>query len=69
LWVAFSYAGPVEEGSTVEETVVSVNLEPPLLPWKRLAYKPDIALRDRVQDHLKAFFAANEIALEEEIED
>ncbi len=69
LWVAFSYVGPVEEPSKVEETVVSVNLEPPFLPWKRLAFKPDIALRDKVQNHLKAFLAANEIAFEEEIED
>lgn len=66
IWIAFSYVGPLEEGSPVEETVLSVSLEAPLLPWKRLAYKPDRALRNRLQKHLKAFCMANGISFTEE---
>lgn len=66
IWIAFSYVGPLEGGSTAEETVLSVNLEAPLLPWKRLAFKPDRALRNRLQRHLRAFCVANGISFTEE---
>lgn len=66
LWVAFSWVGPLEEGSTEEETVLSVSLKAPLLPWQRLAVKPDRALRNRLQRHLRAFCVANGISFTEE---
>lgn len=68
VWTAFSFAGPVDEGGTSEEYVASVNLEPPFLPWKRLAFEPDIALRDRLEAHLADFLAANVIPFTTEIE-
>ena len=66
LWVAFSYMGPVQAGAPVEETVISVNAEAPLLPWKRLVSQPDLALRDRIQQQLKACCTDHAIPFHEE---
>jgi hypothetical protein len=65
VWVALSWMGPVAEGSRVEQTSVSVSVEAPVLPWKRLKYEPDYELRDRVQGHLRGFFTSSAIGFEE----
>lgn len=69
LWVAIAHAGPAEGNEKMEEYVLAVTLEPPVLPWRRLRYTPDFALRDRIERHLEDFLKSNKLAYTREAED
>lgn len=66
-WVAFSYAGR-EEGSRLDETVISVTLEAPPMPWRRLRWRPDFALRDAIEGILEDFLRREGIPFEMGVE-
>ncbi|WP_424362049.1 hypothetical protein [Methylocystis parvus] len=69
LWVAVAHFGPSEQDETKDDYVLAVTLEPPVTPWRRLVYKPDFALRDRVEDHLAEFLAWSGLRYATEAED
>ncbi len=59
-WVAFSAAGRAEDRT--DETVIAVVLEPPPMPWQRLRWRPDFALRDALEAILEGFLRREGIA-------
>lgn len=69
LWVAVAHSGPSESDETKDDFALAVTLEPPVAPWRRLVYKPDFALRDRVEDHLAEFLARRGLGYATEAED
>jgi hypothetical protein len=68
LLVAIAHGGRAK-GEKAEQYLAGVTLEPPLMPWRRLTYKPDIPLRDRVEKHLSDFLTANQMSFTSEIEE
>lgn len=68
LYVAIAHGGR-EKGETAEQFLAAVTLEPPLMPWRRISYKPDLPLRDRVETHLNDFLTANQMSFTSEIEE
>jgi hypothetical protein len=52
LQVAISFVDVVDHVRDIEEYELSVDFDPPFLPWKRFSYQPDVALRDRVEGHI-----------------
>jgi hypothetical protein len=69
MWVAIAHSGPSEIDESKDDYVLAVTLEPPVTPWRRLAYKPDFALRDRIERHLVDFLASHDIPYTTEAED
>lgn len=69
LWVAVAHSGPSEQDETKDDYVLAVTLEPPVTPWRRLVYRPDFPLRDRVEDHLADFLAVRGLRYTTEAED
>lgn len=69
LWLAIAHGGRPDEDARAEEYVIAVTLEPPLMPWRRLAYRPDFDLRDEIERQVKEFLANNHIAFKVEVED
>lgn len=69
LWVAIAHGGRIDEESRLDEYVVAITLEPPLLPWRRLTYRPDFGLRDEIEMQLKDFLASNGMPFKVEVED
>jgi hypothetical protein len=65
LWVAVSHAGRdvADEGETY---VVSVNAEPPVLPWRRLCYRVNRRLFDGVDRGIRSYFESRGIVWEAE---
>lgn len=69
LWVAIAHGGESEHMENKEVYICAVTLEPPLMPWRRLTYTPDIALRDRIETHLGDFLTLNRLRFATEVED
>ncbi|PPD43561.1 MAG: hypothetical protein CTY15_09310 [Methylocystis sp.] len=70
LWVAFAHAGRTGDDETkTDEFLAAVTLEPPVLPWSRLTYRPDFALRDRIESRLAEFLTKNRMNFLTEIEE
>jgi len=55
LQVAISFVDVVDHVRDIEEYELSVDFDPPLLPWKRFSYQPDVALRDRTEAQIVEF--------------
>lgn len=68
LWVAFAHSGRKKDGERADDYMVAVTMEPPLLPWRRLTYKPDFHLRHKIEVRLKEFFASRNIAYVQQAE-
>lgn len=69
LWVAIAHERQPNEAERTEAYLVAVTLEPPLMPWRRLTYKPDFALRDRVEGRLIEFLTSRGLSYTMEAED
>jgi hypothetical protein len=69
LWVAIAQTGAAKEGEKAEDYLLAVTLEPPLLPWRRLTFQPDFALRDRIENHLADFLTSNRFSFNAEADD
>ncbi|MEK4033813.1 hypothetical protein WOC76_14940 [Methylocystis sp. IM3] len=69
LWVAVAHAGKPLRDEPAEDYILAVTLEPPLLPWRRLAYKPDFALRDDIERRLIEFLYSRGVSFVTEAED
>lgn len=69
LWVAIAHAGRASEDERADEYVIAVTLEPPILPWRRLTYRPDFDFRDEIEMQVKEFLANNKINFKIEVED
>lgn len=69
LWVAVAHAGRRTPDEPAEDYALAVTLEPPLLPWRRLVYKPDFALRNEVERVLIEFLRTQNISFVTEAED
>lgn len=63
LWLAVAHLGNPDESSS-EKYVLAATLEPPLFPWTRLAYKPDFALREQVEQRVAEFLRSNALSFE-----
>ncbi|MDP3555209.1 hypothetical protein [Methylocystis sp.] len=61
VWVAIAHTDSPKDNESVEEYIVAITLEPPILPWRRLRYKPDFALRDEVEQRVTEFLAEKNI--------
>ena len=61
VWVAIAHTGSPKDDESVEEYIVAITLEPPILPWRRLTYKPDFALRDKIALRLTEFLTSKNI--------
>jgi hypothetical protein len=59
LWVAFAHEGRSKEDEKTDKYLAAVTLEPPILPWRRWVFKPDIPLRDRIERRLVEFLASS----------
>ncbi len=55
LWAAFAHEGRSNAEDRSENFILAITLEPPLMPWRRLSYKPDFALRDEIERRLIEF--------------
>lgn len=55
LWAAFAHEGRSSAENGSENYILAITLEPPLMPWRRLFYKPDFALRDEIERRLIEF--------------
>jgi hypothetical protein len=69
LQVAISFVDVVDHVRDIEEYELSVDFDPPLLPWKRFTYQPDVALRDRVEAHIVDFLKGKGVAFSMEAEE
>jgi hypothetical protein len=69
LWVAIAHAGRPLPDERAEDYILAVTLEPPLLPWRRLVYTPDFALRDEVERRLIDFLHSRGVSFVTESED
>ncbi len=69
LWVAVAHAGRPLPDEQAEDYILAVTLEPPLLPWRRLVYKPDFALRDEIERRLIEFLYSRGVRFVTEAED
>ncbi|GLI92731.1 hypothetical protein [Methylocystis echinoides] len=69
LWVAIAHAGRPDADERAEDYILAITLEPPLLPWRRLAYKPDFALRDEIERQLIEFLHTRRMPFVTEAED
>jgi hypothetical protein len=69
VWVAIAHAGSPKDDESVEEYIVAITLEPPILPWRRLRYNPDFALRDEIEQRVTEFLAERNIPFAIEWED
>lgn len=69
VWVAIAHSGVANEDRRAEEYMIAITLEPPILPWRRLRYKPDFALRDGIEQRVTEFLTAMNIPFSIEIED
>ena len=67
VWIGFASAGREEDGR-IDETVISVAVEPPPMPWQRLRWRPDFALRDALEEILEAFLRREGLPFERETE-
>ncbi len=69
LWVAVAHAGRPLPDEPAEDYILAVTLEPPILPWRRLVYKPDFALRDEIERRLIEFLYSRGVSFVTEAED
>lgn len=69
LWVAIAHSGRSAPDEPAEDYAIAVTLEPPLLPWKRLSYKPDFALKNEIERRLIEFLDSKNIRFVTEAED
>lgn len=69
LWVAIAHSGRRTPDEPDEDYVLAITLEPPLLPWRRLRYRPDFALRDEVERQLIEFLHERRMRFVTEAED
>jgi hypothetical protein len=59
LWLVVAHVAERKNDKPVDEYILAATLEPPLLPWRRLAYKPDFSLRDEIEGELLEFLRVN----------
>ncbi len=64
LWVLVAHVGQGDVDKPADEFIVSVAFEPPLLPWRRFAYRPDFVLRDKVESQFMEFLRANDLSVD-----
>ncbi len=69
LWIAIAHAGRSNQDENKDDYIIAVTLEPPLTPWRRLTYKPDFALRDRMENRVVEFLASRGLSYAIEAED
>lgn len=69
VWVEFDYGGVIDPKDNTEEFEISVSPEHPVLPWKRLWYRPNFALRDDVERDLVDFLTLKGIGYTVEVEE
>ncbi len=69
LQVAISFVDVVDHVREIEEYELSVDFDPPLLPWKRFSYRPDVDLRDRVEAHITEFLTSQGVSFTAEPEE
>jgi len=69
LWLAVAQVGEPDDDSPTDEYVLAATLEPPLLPWSRLVYRPDFALRKDVERRLVDFLRINGLSFETDVEE
>jgi hypothetical protein len=55
LWAAFAHEGRSTVDECADSYILAITLEPPIMPWRRLVYKPDFALRDETERRLIEF--------------
>lgn len=68
LCVAVAHVSAPTEDNPTEEYDIAVTLEPPLLPWRSLAYRPDFGLRDEIEQRLSEFLDANGLPFTADLE-
>lgn len=69
LWAAFAHEGRSTVDERSETYILAITLEPPLMPWRRLSYKPDFALRDEIERRLIEFLYSRGMSFSTEAED
>lgn len=69
VWVAIAHTGTSKDDNGVEEYIVATTLEPPLMPWSRLRYRPDFKLRDEVEQRVTEFLTENGVPFAIEAEE
>lgn len=69
LWAAFAHDGRSTVDDRSETYILAITLEPPLMPWRRLFYKPDFALRDKIERRLIEFLYSRGMSFSTEAED
>ncbi len=69
LQVAVSFVDVVDHVRDIEEYELSVDFDPPMLPWKRFGYQPDVALRDRIEADIVGFLTSQGVSFTAEPEE
>jgi hypothetical protein len=64
IWIVVAHAGQATEGELIEKYTVAVTLLPPFAPWRRLTFKPDFVLREKVERQLIAFLRARNLSFD-----
>lgn len=62
VWVAIAHSGSIDVDERKEEYIIAITLEPPILPWRRLRYRPDFPLRDEIEQRVTEFLAEKNIS-------
>jgi hypothetical protein len=68
LWIVVAHIAQPRDDNPAEEYIVAVTLEPPLLPWRRLVYKPDFSLRNEVERQLIEFLRVGGLSFAADLE-
>lgn len=61
LWILIAQVRNPEDDLPHDEYDITVSLEPPLLPWNRLTFKPDFSLRRQMESQLADFLRGNDL--------
>lgn len=69
LWAAFAHEGRSTADDRADSYILAITLEPPIMPWLRLVYKPDFALRDEIERRLIEFLYSRGMTFTTEAED
>jgi hypothetical protein len=64
IWIVVAHEGPATEEELTEKYTVAVTLLPPFLPWRRLTFKPDFTLREKVERQFIAFLRVRNLSFD-----
>jgi hypothetical protein len=68
LWMVVAHVAEPSNNNPAEGYIAAVTLDPPFLPWRRLAYKPDFFLRDEVERQFLEFLRVKSLSFSIEID-